>query len=245
MQSKVLLDRYHYDPEGEKFKGGHASVFKGADFKNNYAHVAIKILHSPDNKLINTGLDREFDLLMRLDHENIIKVIDGGRDPDSHSKFLVLEWADECLLDRLENFTYQTWGQYLKEIGKPVLEALRYALQREVIHRDLKPANILFDSEGRVKVADFGIGKYLQSPQYGVTLADFGSPPYVDLHLKLAHFCMSELTLPDAARSNTVKQLDRRNRGNFECKYMLFLVQISMQMHSAQSYCGAPLRSEH
>ena len=42
---------------------------------------------------------------------------------------------------------------------------------------------------------------------------------------------MSELTLPDSARSNTVKQLDRRNRGNFECKYMLFLVQISMQIH--------------
>jgi hypothetical protein len=42
---------------------------------------------------------------------------------------------------------------------------------------------------------------------------------------------MSELTLPDAARSNTVKQLDRRNRGNLECKYILFLVQISMQMH--------------
>jgi hypothetical protein len=43
---------------------------------------------------------------------------------------------------------------------------------------------------------------------------------------------MSELTLPDAAQSNAVKQLDRRNRGNLECKYMLFLVQISMQMHS-------------
>jgi hypothetical protein len=42
---------------------------------------------------------------------------------------------------------------------------------------------------------------------------------------------MSELTLPDAARRNTVKQLDRRNRGNLECKYMLFLVQISMQIH--------------
>ena len=42
---------------------------------------------------------------------------------------------------------------------------------------------------------------------------------------------MSELTLPDAARGNNVKQLDRRNRDNLECKYMLFLVQISMQMH--------------
>ena len=43
---------------------------------------------------------------------------------------------------------------------------------------------------------------------------------------------MSELTLPDSARSNTVKQFDRRNRGNLECKYMLFWVQISMQMHN-------------
>ena len=43
---------------------------------------------------------------------------------------------------------------------------------------------------------------------------------------------MSELTLPDAARSNTVKQLYCRNRGNLKCKYMLFLVQISMQMHT-------------
>ena len=47
---------------------------------------------------------------------------------------------------------------------------------------------------------------------------------------------MSELTLPDAARSNTVKQLDRRSRGNLKCKYMLFLVQISMQMHTLGAY---------
>ena len=52
---------------------------------------------------------------------------------------------------------------------------------------------------------------------------------------------MSELTLPDAARSNTFKQLDRRKRCNLECKYMLFLVQISMQMHNSvplsQDFC--------
>jgi hypothetical protein len=54
----------------------------------------------------------------------------------------------------------------------------------------------------------------------------------VDLHPIFTHFCMSELTLPDAALSNIVKQLDRRKRGNLKCKYMLFLVQISMQMHT-------------
>ena len=46
-------------------------------------------------------------------------------------------------------------------------------------------------------------------------------------------FCMSELTLLDATQNSTVKHLDRCSRGNSMCKYMLFLVQISMQMHNA------------
>lgn len=59
--------------------------------------------------------------------------------------------------------------------------------------------------------------------------------------LNKAHVCLIapktapglEWTLPrpDAAQSNTVKQLDGCSRGNLECKYVLFLVQISMQMH--------------
>src|SRR5262249_59119714 len=38
-----------------------------------------------------------------------------------------------------------------------VAQALEYAHERGVIHRDLKPSNILFDSRGRVRIADFGI----------------------------------------------------------------------------------------
>ena len=51
-------------------------------------------------------------------------------------------------------------------------------------------------------------------------------------------FCMSELTLLDATQSSAVKHLDRCSRGNSMCKYILFLVQISMQMHSQK-----PLRN--
>jgi hypothetical protein len=43
---------------------------------------------------------------------------------------------------------------------------------------------------------------------------------------------MSELILPEVARSNTVKQLDSRNRGNLECKLAPFLAQISVQINS-------------
>jgi hypothetical protein len=43
---------------------------------------------------------------------------------------------------------------------------------------------------------------------------------------------MSELTLPDAARSNNIKQLERSSRINSECEYIVILVQISVQMHA-------------
>ena len=43
--------------------------------------------------------------------------------------------------------------------------------------------------------------------------------------------CMQKLTLPDVAWSNTVKQLGRCSRGNSEYKYILFFVQIPMQMN--------------
>jgi carbon storage regulator CsrA len=49
---------------------------------------------------------------------------------------------------------------------------------------------------------------------------------------------MSELPPPDAARSNTVKQLDHFSRGNSECKYILFLVQISVQINITVAVVG-------
>ena len=54
----------------------------------------------------------------------------------------------------------------------------------------------------------------------------------VDLHPKLPSLCMQELPHLSVAQSNIVKQFDCCSRGNSECKYMLFLVQISLQMHT-------------
>ncbi len=47
---------------------------------------------------------------------------------------------------------------------------------------------------------------------------------------------MQKGPLPDAARSNTVKQFERSSRGKLECKYVLFLVQSSLQIHTWVDY---------
>jgi len=54
----------------------------------------------------------------------------------------------------------------------------------------------------------------------------------VYLHPILPSLCMQEVTHPSVAQSNTVKQSNRCSRGNMECKYKLFFIQISVQIHT-------------
>ena len=53
----------------------------------------------------------------------------------------------------------------------------------------------------------------------------------VNLHQILTQLLQSKLPRPNAVRSNVVKQLDCCGRGNLKCKCILFLVQISVQIH--------------
>jgi hypothetical protein len=56
------------------------------------------------------------------------------------------------------------------------------------------------------------------------------------LHPIFPSFCIQEVNHPSVAQSNTVKQFDCCGRGNSDCKFMLFLVQFSVQMHSHSTF---------
>jgi serine/threonine protein kinase len=49
----------------------------------------------------------------------------------------------------------------IQQISKQILQGLAYLHRKNIAHRDLKPANILINSEGVVKIADFGLAKKL------------------------------------------------------------------------------------
>jgi serine/threonine-protein kinase len=125
-------------------------------------------------KLIRGGLDSgevqrrflsERQILARLNHPNIARLLDGGIAAEGRPWFAMelvdgsplLTWCDDRKL---------ALGERLR-IFEAVCEAVRYAHQNLVVHRDLKPSNILVTAEGRVKLLDFGIAKVLEGGAAG------------------------------------------------------------------------------
>jgi serine/threonine-protein kinase len=101
---------------------------------------------------------REARIQAKLDHENIVSLHDliEGATQD----FLVLAYVEGLTLyDYLQ--TSQPSIQEKLDIAIQIAKALAFAHQNEVIHRDIKLKNILIDSQGKVKITDFGIAKVL------------------------------------------------------------------------------------
>lgn len=93
----------------------------------------------------------------RLQHPNIIGVYDAGR--DQGLAYIVMELVRggdlRQQLDQGRRLTFDRSMVIMKEL----LSALSFAHEQGIIHRDVKPANVMLDTNGRVKLGDFGVAR--------------------------------------------------------------------------------------
>ena len=123
--------------------------------------VALKLLPTRHLTPEAVGLfERERQILARLSHEHIARLMDGGVD-SLERPFLVMELIDGLPIDRYCEEHRLGLRERLQLFGT-VCRAVQYAHQNLIVHRDLKPANILVTREGVVKLLDFGIAKVLR-----------------------------------------------------------------------------------
>ena len=176
---QVLKERYALVKNEEPRKGGMAEVHRAFD-ATNCQPVAIKFFKTDieAGRLHLEAYSRECRALQRLDHPNIVRVLDVGTDAESGRRFLVLEWLETSLLQHVAAQPLPGWDTFYDDIGRPILDGLVYAYSRDVLHRDLKPHNVLFSAEGVIKVVDFGISKLRSHVAPGLTVAGFRSEPY-------------------------------------------------------------------
>jgi len=143
-------------------QGGMGSVWLAQRADGRYdAQVAIKFMHGG---LFARGdaerFLREGQLLARLDHPHIARLLDAGLTGPARQPYLVLERVDGVAIDRHCD-AQQLDLRARVRLMLQVLAAVAHAHSRLVLHRDLKPSNILVTPEGSPKLLDFGIGKLL------------------------------------------------------------------------------------
>jgi eukaryotic-like serine/threonine-protein kinase len=147
--------------------GGMGAVYRAVRDDDEYEKVvAVKIVRQGvDHVGARERLRVERQILARLEHPGIARLLDGGSTEDGRPYFVmeyvegqrIDAWAEERGLDvraRLELFL-------------AVCSALQYSHQNLVVHRDIKPANILVTPRGVPKLLDFGIAKLLDPAQGG------------------------------------------------------------------------------
>ena len=151
---------------GELGRGGLATVLLGERDDREYRmRVAIKLVRRGlDTADLLLRLRQERQILARLDHPNIARLLDGGSTPDGRP-YVVMEHIQGEPVDvycRRQNLSLR---QRLR-LFLPICEAVAYAHRNLVIHRDIKPANILVDGKGSPTLLDFGIAKLLRPDQH-------------------------------------------------------------------------------
>jgi predicted Ser/Thr protein kinase len=124
--------------------------------------VAVKTLRrdlvGEDGSEIATRFLKEAKLAGRLQHPNIVTIYEAGT--DQGVDYIAMEYVDGQPLNRLISDPDFSLSERVEVVRQAAL-ALEHAHERGVLHRDIKPGNILITQDGRVKVADFGIGKLL------------------------------------------------------------------------------------
>lgn len=142
--------------------GGMASVYKAQDILLDRI-VAVKILHSKyasDHDFV-VRFRQEAQAAAKLSQPNIVNIYDVGYDENAH--YIVMEYVrGETLKDYIEKHGHLPINTSI-QISFDIGEALEHAHANGIVHCDIKPHNILVTETGRIKVADFGIARAINS----------------------------------------------------------------------------------
>ncbi|MFG2952565.1 Stk1 family PASTA domain-containing Ser/Thr kinase [Streptomyces sp. NPDC048291] len=157
---QVLDGRYRVD--ARIAVGGMATVYRALDVRLDRV-LALKVMHpalAADVSFVERFI-REAKSVARLAHPNVVQVYDQGA--DRSYVYLAMEYVAGCTLRDVLRERGALQPRAALGILEPVLAALGAAHRAGFVHRDMKPENVLIGDDGRVKVADFGLVRSVDS----------------------------------------------------------------------------------
>ncbi|MEO1995103.1 MAG: protein kinase [Planctomycetaceae bacterium] len=160
-------------------RGGMGVVYEAHDTKDG-KRVALKMM---SHQLVydaagHTQFQQEADIVESFQHENIVHMYRRFR--AFHTAFIAMEFCDgETLQERIQRGPLAE-AEARRVFGQ-VAAAVAYAHDRDIVHRDIKPDNIMVNSDGLVKLMDFGLAKPITSTNSALNGRIVGTPGYMSL----------------------------------------------------------------
>lgn len=147
--------------------------------RNADRQLVLKVLHQVADSSTGKILDhflREYELIARLDHPNVVRIYDFGV-ADDHA-YIAMEYCGGGSLKRRVAAGMDRYEAY--RLMRDIAGALGVLHAAGILHRDLKPTNVLFRDDGSLALIDFGLAKQvaLQAEVTGAG-AIFGTPYYM------------------------------------------------------------------
>jgi serine/threonine-protein kinase len=145
-------------------RGGMATVYLGTDTRLD-RQVAVKVMHralAEDPEFV-ARFTREAKAAARVSAPEVVAVHDQGTDARTGLAYLVMEHVQGITLRQLLQDRGALTPARAVAVLEPVLRALAAAHTAGLVHRDVKPENVLLADDGRVKVADFGLARAIET----------------------------------------------------------------------------------
>ncbi|KAK7308914.1 hypothetical protein RJT34_05247 [Clitoria ternatea] len=145
----------------EKFdqigQGAYSSVHKARDLETGKIVALKKVRFSTTDAESVRFMAREIYILRQLDHPNVMKLEGLVTSRTSTSLYLVFEYMEHDLAGLAAIHGMKLTESQIKCYVQQLLQGLEHCHSRGVLHRDIKGSNLLIDSNGNLKIADFGL----------------------------------------------------------------------------------------
>ncbi|EEB05152.1 CMGC/CDK/CDK7 protein kinase Mcs6 [Schizosaccharomyces japonicus yFS275] len=155
-------EKWTYVKERKVGEGTYAVVFLGRQKETNRKVAIKKIKLSQFKDGLDISAIREVKFLREIKHENIIELVDVFSTKSNLN--LILEFLESDLEMLIKDRSIVFQPAHIKTWMVMLLRGLHFIHSRFILHRDLKPNNLLISSDGKLKLADFGLAR-----DYGTT----------------------------------------------------------------------------
>ncbi|KAI0866943.1 Pkinase-domain-containing protein [Xylaria cubensis] len=160
----------NYDKLNDIEEGAYGWVARAKEIRTGKV-VALKRLKIDNTEASQTGLPetglREIQILKDCSHKNIVRlqeVVVGEDTSRIENIFLVLEFVEHDLKSILEDMPEPFLASEVKTLLLQLAGGVAYLHENWILHRDLKTSNLLLNNRGQLKIADFGMARYVGDP---------------------------------------------------------------------------------